>query len=93
MANEPEARFHFSVWRPARIDRTYLHITGSGNGPERTALLDGSAVLEQLYAWDPGPHDFALSSSPAAVHADRTTVCSNRLASITHRMNDGYAGS
>ena len=67
MANEPEARFHFSVWRPARIDRTYLHITGSGNGPERTALLDGSAVLEQLYAWDPGPHDFALSSSPAAV--------------------------
>ena len=65
MANEPEARFHFSVWRPARIDRTYLHITGSGNGPERTA--DGSAVLEQLYAWDPGPHDFALSSSPAAV--------------------------
>ena len=67
MTNEPDARFHFSVWRPARIDRTYLHVTGSGCGSERTTLLDGSAVLEQLYAWDPGPHDFASSSSSAAV--------------------------
>ena len=67
MTSEPEARFHFSIWRPARIDRIYLHVTGSGSGPERTAVLDGSAVLEQLYAWDPGLHDFALGSSAAVV--------------------------
>ena len=67
MMNEPDARFHFSVWRSARIDRTYLLVTGSASGPERTALLDGSAVLEQLYAWDPGRHDFALSLSLAAM--------------------------
>ena len=67
MTNEPDARLHFSVWRPARIDRTYLHVTGNGGSSERTTLLDGSAVLEQLYAWDPGPHDYALSSSSAVV--------------------------
>ena len=67
MTNEPDARFHFSVWRSARIDRTYLSVTGSASGAERTALFDGSAVLEQLYAWDPGPHDFALNSTPVAM--------------------------
>ena len=65
MTSEPDARLRFSVWRPARIDRIYLHVTGTGSGPERTALLDGSAVLEQLYAWDSGPHDFASGSSSA----------------------------
>ena len=73
MTNEPDARFHFSVWRPARLDRTYLHVAGNGSGSGRTTLLDGSAVLEQLYAWDPGPHDFALSSSPVATQ--RITDC------------------
>ena len=67
MTSEPDARLYFSVWRPARIDQTYLHVTGRGSSRARTALLDGSAVLEQLYSWDPGPHDFALSSSAAAV--------------------------
>jgi hypothetical protein len=66
MTSEPDVRLHFSIWRPARIDRTYLHVTASEYSTERTALLDGSAVLEQLYAWDPGPHDFALSSSAVA---------------------------
>ena len=65
MTSEPDARLRFSVWRPARIDRIYLHVTGRGSGPERTALLDGSAVLEQLYAWDSGPHEFASGSSSA----------------------------
>jgi hypothetical protein len=63
MTSEPDAQLRFSVWRPARIDRIYLRVTGSGSGLERTALLDGSAILEQLYAWDPGPHDFASGSS------------------------------
>lgn len=73
MTSEPDVRFHFSVWRPARIDRVYLHVTGGGSGSERTAFLDGSAVLEQLYAWDPGPHDYALSAS----------------SEVTRRINDG----
>ena len=67
MTQEPETPLRFSVWRPARLDGTYLHVTGEANGPIHSALLDGSAVLEQIYAWDPGPHDFASSSSSAAV--------------------------
>ncbi len=66
MTNEPEIRLRFSVWRPARLDGTYLHVTQGAGGPEHCALLDGSTVLEQMYAWDPGPYDFALSSSAAA---------------------------
>ena len=67
MANEPETRLRFSLWRPARLDGTYLHVTGGHeSGSERSALLDGSTVLEQIYAWDSGPYDLALCSDPAA---------------------------
>ena len=67
MTNEPEIRLHVSLWRPTRFEGTFLYLTGGAGGSERSALLDGSSVLEQIHAWDPGPYDYALSSSSAAV--------------------------
>ena len=53
-------RLRCSVWRPAPIELLYLDDTARGSGPDRTAVLNGSAVPEQLD--DRGirrSHDFA----------------------------------
>lgn len=64
MTNETETRLRLSVWRPARLDGTCLHVTASASSRERYAILDTSTVLEQIYVWVPSPYDPALSWSP-----------------------------
>ena len=64
MPAQPEARLHLSIWRPASFQRTYLYGSIDGSGGNGYSLLDQSRVLEQIYAWDPGPHDVLGASTP-----------------------------
>ena len=66
MTNEPDTGFRLSIWRPARLGGPHLQIAGNGNGSERSSLLDAGTVLEQIYAWDPGPCDPGANSSSNA---------------------------
>lgn len=72
MTNDSMTPFRLSIWRPARLDGVYLHAAGSASGTEHSSILDVSKVLEQIYAWEPGPYDLDLSCTSNA--AERIAV-------------------
>lgn len=57
MLEVTETRLRLSIWRPASLDRTYLHARDGGSGSDRYSLLDETSILEQIYSWDSGLHD------------------------------------
>lgn len=65
MTEQPEIRLRLSVWRPASLDRTYLH-RDVGSRPNRYLLLDESTLLDRVYAWDTGRHDIFGSCDTTA---------------------------
>ena len=57
MLEVTETRLRLSIWRPASLDRTYLHAQDGGSGSDRYSLLDETSLLEQIYSWNSGLHD------------------------------------
>ena len=65
-----EIRLRLSIWRPASLNRTYLH-NDDESRPEQYSLLHESALLEQIYTWDTGRHDLFGSCDGAAAELIR----------------------
>ena len=63
-----EVHFRLSIWRPASLDRNYLHCPHD-NDSNTFSPLKQSDVLEQIYSWNAGPHD-VLSSAPDQFSSD-----------------------
>ena len=74
MPDVPEIRLRLSIWRPASLDRTYLHAQDGGSGSDRYSPLDETGLLEQIYSWDSGRYDILGSSEP-----DVTDLIRSRL--------------
>jgi len=64
MSATPEVRLHLSIWRPAFLEGTYLYDSANESDGSGYSALDQSQVLEQIYAWDAGPHDVLGASTP-----------------------------
>lgn len=74
MLEVTETRLRLSIWRPATLDRTYLHAQDGGSESDRYSLLDETSLLEQIYSWDSGRYDILGSSEP-----DVTDLIRSRL--------------
>ncbi len=74
MPDVPEIRLRLSIWRPASLDRTYLHAQDGGSGSDRYSPLDETGLLEQIYSWDSGWYDISGSSE-----SDVTDLIKSRL--------------
>ena len=83
MLDAPEIGLRLSIWRPASLDRPYLYAADDESGSERYSLLDGSALLEQIYTWDAGLHDLSGSCNKAVAE-----LIEKRL---LHRFSQGEA--
>lgn len=68
-----EIRLHLSIWRPASLQRTYLHKDDESR-PDPYSPLYESALLEQIYAWDTGLHDIYGSCNETAAKLLRSRL-------------------
>jgi len=58
--------FKLSIWRPALLEREYIHLSPDEENPNKISTLEPSDVLEQIYFWNAGPHDLFSSVSREA---------------------------
>ena len=54
-----EPQFRFSVWRPARLIRTFDYPVNTGG--DGILVFEPNRLQEQIYIWDPGSNDVFAS--------------------------------
>ena len=69
-----DIHFRLSIWRPARLERTYIYRAPNDTNPNRFSPLEHADALEQIYSWNAGPHDALGSAPPDVSELVRTTL-------------------
>ena len=65
MQTRSDIQMHLSIWRPAAIDRRYLYGASQAGKEGVFVPIDDAGLLEQVYAWNPGPNDVLGACSPS----------------------------